>query len=173
MGGGDNRGPKDDSVRKLSLESERTVRAVVPFESFEFDLLSSPEGGDVSVGEIGEAEVRPDSLRQIDNDITLFVPRREYAELCFALRIHRAVQKADARVAAARVRQDEQWRIRRPLRSVIGPDLEAGQGSDDFVMIQTDRRVDLRDTKAMIPNHVLQPETKLGIVFWTSRIQRL
>src|SRR5207248_9975107 len=46
-GGGYHFGAKNDFVRQLSLESERAVRAAVPFQSFEFDLLSRPEGGDV------------------------------------------------------------------------------------------------------------------------------
>src|SRR6058998_1378317 len=43
MGRGDDFGSKDDSVGQLSLDSERAVRAAVPFQSFEFDLLSSPD----------------------------------------------------------------------------------------------------------------------------------
>ena len=100
---------EDDPIRKIPFDIEASVLASVPFELRQFDVLLRPHCGHVRVSQIGQTEIRPQSLRNIHDHVTRIVPRSEDADFRFALRIHGSIEEADTRMTATRIAKDQQW----------------------------------------------------------------
>ena len=155
---------EDDAVRQASLHAQRSVGVAFPLERFQGHALLGPHRVDVRVGQIGQPQVRPDRLGHIDHEVAGVIPRRENADLRFALRPNGPVEKADPRMPPAGIRQDQQRRVRRPFRLGGWADAEPHEGRAYFRFRESRRRRDLRRRKPVMPDHVLEPIPKLGLV---------
>ena len=146
------------------VRSKRAVGAAIPFEPVQLDLLLGPNGRNVGVGEIGQAQIGPDRLGHIDDDVAGVIPRREDADLGFALRSDGAVEEPDPRMTAARIGQHQEGTIRGPFRFGRRRDIETPQPGRDLRLSQPRGGTDFRGREAVVPDHVFEPVTQVGIV---------
>lgn len=129
--------------------------------------MFGPDGGDMRVGEVGEAEVGPDGFGDIRDNVAGRIPGEENAEFSFALRIDSAVEEANAGVAAAGVRENERaifW------DRDVGLDIEAFDDGGDLVGGEAGGGADFFWSETVIGDHVFEPEFSVGIVFERAEI---
>ena len=100
-------GSKRDPVGKKTLHAQRMIGVPRPFGSFQSDGLFIPDRGNVGMGQVGQSQIRPDGLGDIQYSITASFPGSKGTDLGFALRIDGPVQKPNAGMAASRVGKDE------------------------------------------------------------------
>src|SRR6188768_2627443 len=86
--------------------------------------------------EVEQTGLAPNGFRDIDDDIARVVPGREDTYLGLALRIDRAIEKTDARVAAAGI-WENRWRLVRSRRPCILRDAKSLFRVFDFARAQT------------------------------------
>ena len=164
-------GAEADAVGEGSLHFVIAVLQAGPFKMREEDVLAGPNGGDMRVGEVGEAKVGPDRFGNISDDVAVFIPGSKDAELGFALRIDRAFEKADARVATAGVREHKESGGRVLLWFSPGINIEFSLGLLDFIRGKASGFLDFVRSEMMKPDHVLEPRFKFLIVFWRTRFR--
>jgi hypothetical protein len=166
-------GAEGDAVGQSARALEGAVGLALPFERLQVDPLLRPEGRDVGVRQVEEPVLAPDRFRHVGHDIAVLVPGGEDADLGLALGAHGPVEEAEARVPAAGVRQHQERRVGGAPRAVVGADVEALQGGGDLVGRQAGGLGDFIRAEAVVPDHVLEPASQLGVVLRPAGVGRL
>ncbi len=118
----------------------------------------------MGMGEVGEAEVRPDRLGDVGHHVALLVPGSEDADLGFALWIDGSVQESDPGVTAAGVGEHEKGGVGPAPGMVVPMNVEAFPGVLALVRREAGGRRDLGRAEPVVPDHVLQPGAQVLIV---------
>src|SRR6185503_7857410 len=98
--------------------------------------------------------------------------RSKNAHLRFALRVDGPVQEANARMASARIRQDDKRCIGFSFRWAGFGQMKSGNGRDDFVGRHSGRGADFCWCEAVEDHHVLEPHAQLGFIRGPAEIVR-
>ena len=121
------------------------------------------------VRQISKPQVRKNRFRHIHHNVAGRIPRRENAKLGFPLRINRAFQKSDARMASTGIRQYQQRFAADVPRCAAILQMEL-RGGGPFVRGQTRSGRDFLRREAVKHNHILQPVAQFRVVSGTPRV---
>ena len=159
---------KANAVGEVLLHLPIARWVLLPFSGCEVDCLLVPDCGDVRVRQVGQAKIGPDRFRDIRHDVRVFVPGGEQADFGVSQRINGSIQKADAGMSAAWIRQDQDAILWACLL-IRAERLESLFGTLDLVRIDPQDRGHLVITVVML-RHVLQPEFQRRIIGCRSRL---
>ena len=120
----------------------------------------------MGVREIREAQIRPECLGNVHNDITPRIPWGEDADLGFALWVDGAIEEADTRVPRPRVGED----AKRVLRLGLRRDVPIPNGAGDLFGRHPGGGDDLFHPELVMGDHISQPVTQFGLISRLTRV---
>lgn len=124
------------------------------------------------MGQVGQTEVGPNCLGDVDDRVGVVVPRRKDADFGFALGIDRALKESDPGMPSTRMGEHEQLALGATLHRPR-PQFELREGRLDLRRAQPRGRADFVHREVVVDNHVLQPTPQLRLGSRFARLARV